>query len=140
MVAQYKTFTVEYKDIYKIHPEAWLHDQIINYYMELLNDKASDNMNLPKFHCFNFFFFPSINKELKCMTLILKRIAVYDSLGGSHPKILQKLWTYLDIEHCDKKRSIPRDISGQMNNSDCGGGDFDFAQQHMSLLHQHMVL
>ncbi|KAI9323792.1 hypothetical protein BX666DRAFT_1890489 [Dichotomocladium elegans] len=55
-IAQNKTAIVEYKDIYKLAPETWLNDEIINFYMQLIVERAENNSQLPSVHCFNTFF------------------------------------------------------------------------------------
>ncbi|KAI8099265.1 uncharacterized protein BX664DRAFT_320886 [Halteromyces radiatus] len=68
MVSQFKTAVVEFKDIYKLYPETWLNDEIINFYMVLLMDRAnnnnhSTNVDLPSIHCFNTFFCSSLRDQ-----------------------------------------------------------------------------
>ncbi|KAI7862089.1 Senp1 mutant in complex with sumo-1 [Spinellus fusiger] len=59
-----KTAVVEYKDIYKLHPEVWLNDEIINFYMEMLSDRSKENTGvLPDIHCFNTFFYSTIRES-----------------------------------------------------------------------------
>lgn len=63
-MARLKTAIVEYKDIYKLYPETWLNDEIINFYMELISDRAnSENSNLPSVHCFNTFFCSTLREH-----------------------------------------------------------------------------
>ncbi|KAI7885845.1 cysteine proteinase [Lichtheimia hyalospora FSU 10163] len=57
VVAKHKNAVVEYKDIVKLHPETWLNDEIINFYMDLIMDRASQaGSSLPSVHCFSTFF------------------------------------------------------------------------------------
>ncbi|KAI8877101.1 cysteine proteinase [Backusella circina FSU 941] len=193
IVSQHKNATVEFKDIYKLYPETWLNDEIINFYMVLLGDRAESNQALPRIHCFNTFFCSTLREQgyqkvrrwtkkvdvftkelllipinrsyhwvLGVIDISNKRICIYDSMSGSHPKTLQTFWDYLEFEHRDKKQTpfdytgweieSPKAIPQQENMSDCGvftctfaerlarGCKFDFSQQDMTLLRQRMVL
>lgn len=63
-IARLKTAIVEYKDIYKLYPETWLNDEIINFYMELISHRANDeNSGLPSVHCFNTFFCSTLREH-----------------------------------------------------------------------------
>ena len=56
-IAVYKTAIVEYKDIHKLAPDTWLNDEIINFYMQLIADRAGANADrLPSVHCYSTFF------------------------------------------------------------------------------------
>ncbi|ORZ00711.1 hypothetical protein BCR43DRAFT_434015 [Syncephalastrum racemosum] len=56
-IAVYKTAIVEYKDIHKLAPDTWLNDEIINFYMQLIADRADANVGrLPSVHCYSTFF------------------------------------------------------------------------------------
>ncbi|KAG1146077.1 hypothetical protein G6F37_004969 [Rhizopus arrhizus] len=63
ILSQVKNATVEYKDIYKLLPETWLNDEIINFYFELLSDRASKDSSLPSIHCFNTFFCTTLREQ-----------------------------------------------------------------------------
>jgi Ulp1 family protease len=66
MVSQFKTAVVEFKDMYKLYPETWLNDEIINFYMVLLMDRAATNSNsniFPAIHCFNTFFCSTLREQ-----------------------------------------------------------------------------
>ncbi|KAL0078941.1 hypothetical protein J3Q64DRAFT_1809071 [Phycomyces blakesleeanus] len=55
---------VSFNDIYKLEPQVWLNDEIINFYMEMLSDRSKAN---PKeyldIHCFNTFFFSTLSES-----------------------------------------------------------------------------
>lgn len=53
---------VSVKDLRTLRPGQWLNDQVINYWMQLLNRRSQTNDNLPKVHCFNTFFYSSLCK------------------------------------------------------------------------------
>lgn len=63
ILSQVKNATVEYKDIYKLLPATWLNDEIINFYFELLSDRASKDSSLPSIHCFNTFFCTTLREQ-----------------------------------------------------------------------------
>jgi sentrin-specific protease 1 len=65
LVSQFKTAMVEFKDIYKLLPETWLNDEIINFYMALLMDRAATSTSdtLPSIHCFNTFFCSTLRDQ-----------------------------------------------------------------------------
>lgn len=57
VVSQHKNVVVEYQDIYRLEPLVWLNDELINFYMALVMDRANRDGSLPKVHCFNTHFF-----------------------------------------------------------------------------------
>ncbi|KAI8328623.1 hypothetical protein BC941DRAFT_444516 [Chlamydoabsidia padenii] len=63
IVSQFKTAIVEFKDIYKLYPETWLNDEIINFYMVLLMDRTNNKSSLPTIHCFNTFFCSTLRDQ-----------------------------------------------------------------------------
>lgn len=55
--------TVSYADIYRLDPEVWLNDEIVNFYFELLSERSAikqdspaEKNKFPTIHCFNTFF------------------------------------------------------------------------------------
>ncbi|CEG79415.1 hypothetical protein RMATCC62417_13889 [Rhizopus microsporus] len=62
-LSEYKNATVEYKDIYKLRPETWLNDEIINFYFALLADRASHDPSMPAIHCFSTFFCSTLREQ-----------------------------------------------------------------------------
>ncbi|CAO3650227.1 unnamed protein product [Mucor hiemalis] len=62
-VSQFKKVTVDYKDIYRLYPETWLNDEIVNFYFELLSERAATSQNLPNIHCFNTFFCSTLRDQ-----------------------------------------------------------------------------
>lgn len=54
---------MDYKDIYRLYPETWLNDEIVNFYFELLSDRAATTESLPKIHCFNTFFCSTLRDQ-----------------------------------------------------------------------------
>ena len=55
---------VTVKDIRTLTPGQWLNDQVINYWMQLLNERSKTSKGkLPKVHCFNTFFYSSLSKS-----------------------------------------------------------------------------
>lgn len=66
MVSQFKTAVVEFKDMYMLYPGTWLNDEIINFYMVLLMDRAANSSNsnaFPAIHCFNTFFCSTLREQ-----------------------------------------------------------------------------
>lgn len=62
-LSEYKNATVEYKDIYKLRPETWLNDEIINFYFALLADRANHDPSMPAIHCFSTFFCSTLREQ-----------------------------------------------------------------------------
>lgn len=62
LASQFKKVTVDYKDIYKLYPETWLNDEIVNFYFELLSERALKNGS-PSIHCFNTFFHSTLRES-----------------------------------------------------------------------------
>ncbi|XP_015190659.1 PREDICTED: sentrin-specific protease 1-like [Polistes dominula] len=122
------------KDINTLADLNWLNDEVINFYMNLLIDRAT-NDKFPKIHAMNTFFYPKLlsggHSSLKrwtrkidifaqdiivvpihlgihwCMSIIDfrdKSICYYDSMGSSNPKCLSALRQYLEEESMDKKK------------------------------------
>ncbi|KAI8975734.1 hypothetical protein BDF20DRAFT_914598 [Mycotypha africana] len=60
IIAEMRTARVTFKDIYKLYPETWLNDEIINFYFELLADRSGKTDNIPAIHCFNTFFYSTL--------------------------------------------------------------------------------
>ncbi|CAO3600115.1 unnamed protein product [Absidia cylindrospora] len=65
LVSQFKTAMVEFKDVNKLLPETWLNDEIINFYMVLLMDRATSSRSdsLPSVHCYNTFFCSTLRDQ-----------------------------------------------------------------------------
>ncbi|KAI8083424.1 hypothetical protein BDF21DRAFT_461645 [Thamnidium elegans] len=61
--SQFKKVTVDYKDIYRLRPETWLNDEIINFYFELLAERSSTQKDLPSIYCFNTFFCSTLRDQ-----------------------------------------------------------------------------
>lgn len=62
-LSQFKNATVSYADIYRLYPEVWLNDEIVNFYFELLSDRASKTKDLPSIHCYNTFFCSTLRDQ-----------------------------------------------------------------------------
>ncbi|KAI8373965.1 hypothetical protein EDC96DRAFT_437821 [Choanephora cucurbitarum] len=54
---------VSYKDIHRLYPETWLNDEIINFYFELIAERANKIDQLPQIHCFNTFFCSTLRDQ-----------------------------------------------------------------------------
>jgi sentrin-specific protease 1 len=57
---------VDFKDIYRLYPETWLNDEIVNFYFELLSERATankENKDMPSIHCFNTFFCSTLRDQ-----------------------------------------------------------------------------
>lgn len=128
------------KDIHTLADLNWLNDEVINFYMNLLIARST-NDKYPKAHAMNTFFYPKLisggHTSLKrwtrkidifaqdlivvpihldihwCMSIIDfrdKSIRYYDSMGGNNLKCLSALRQYLEDESLDKKKQ-PYDTS-----------------------------
>ncbi|XP_057664560.1 uncharacterized protein LOC130898947 [Diorhabda carinulata] len=128
------------RDLLTIAGLNWLNDEVINFYMNLIMERAK-HPKWPKAYAFNTFFYPKLLKDghqsLRrwtkkvdifeyalicvpihlgmhwCMAIIdfrAKSIRYYDSMGSSNNKCLDALKKYLEAEHLDKKK-IPFDTS-----------------------------
>ena len=64
-LSQFKKVTVDYKDIYRLEPETWLNDEVVNFYFELLLDRATNKKdeNLLDIYCFNTFFCSTLRES-----------------------------------------------------------------------------
>lgn len=122
------------KDIHTLADLNWLNDEVINFYMNLLIARST-NDKYPKVHAMNTFFYPKLvsggHASLKrwtrkvdifaqdlvvvpihlgihwCMSIIDfrdKSIRYFDSMGGKNPKCLSALRQYLEDESLDKKK------------------------------------
>ncbi|KAI9027660.1 hypothetical protein CLU79DRAFT_697775 [Phycomyces nitens] len=70
---------VSFDDIYKLEPQVWLNDEIINFYMEMLSDRSKAN---PKeyldIHCFSTFFYSTLSESgYKKVQRWTKRIDIF---------------------------------------------------------------
>jgi sentrin-specific protease 1 len=69
IVAQFNKCTVSYSDIYRLYPETWLNDEIVNYHFELLSQRAISKQDTPEkntfptIHCFNTFFCSTLRDQ-----------------------------------------------------------------------------
>ncbi|KAK2163279.1 hypothetical protein LSH36_82g00005 [Paralvinella palmiformis] len=121
-------------DIQTLNRLNWLNDEVINFYMNLLMERSSQD-GLPKVHAFNTFFYPKIIKsgqqsvrrwtkkvDIFSMDYILvpvhlgmhwclavvdfrkKEIRYYDSMGGNNRTCLEALRKYLIDESLEKRK------------------------------------
>ena len=51
------------KDIRTLHGLNWLNDEVINFYLQLICERAAANDNWPNVHAFNTFFYPKIRDQ-----------------------------------------------------------------------------
>lgn len=122
------------KDIHTLADLNWLNDEVINFYMNLLISRST-NDKYPNIHAMNTFFYPKLisggHSSLKrwtrkidifaqdiivvpihlgihwCMSIIDfrdKTIRYFDSMGSNNPKCLSALRQYLEDESLDKKK------------------------------------
>lgn len=123
------------RDIMTLYGLNWLNDEVINFYMNLIIERAKDP-KWPKTHTMNTFFYHKISKDGYnsvrrwtkkvdifsydllivpvhlsmhwCMAIVdfrSKSIDYYDSMGSNNDKCLKILYNYLQQEHSDKKRT-----------------------------------
>lgn len=121
------------RDIMTLNGLNWLNDEVINFYMNLIIERAK-NGKLPKTHAMNTFFYHRISKDGYtsvrrwtkkvdlfsfdllvipihlsmhwCMAIIdfrSKSISYYDSMGTTNDKCLKILYNYIQQEYLDKK-------------------------------------
>ncbi|KAH3757041.1 cysteine proteinase [Pelomyxa schiedti] len=50
-------------DILTLKPGAWLNDEVINLYMEILQERSRKSKDLPHCHFFNTFFYPLLSRS-----------------------------------------------------------------------------
>ncbi|KAG5555064.1 hypothetical protein RHGRI_012557 [Rhododendron griersonianum] len=122
-----------------LRPGAWLNDEVINIYLELLKEREKRQpKNFLKCHFFNTFFykkiFVPIHKEVHwCLAVInLKdqKFQYLDSLGCFDTQVLKVLAMYFVDEVKDKsgdhidisswKQEFVEDLPEQENGWDCG--------------------
>ncbi|KAI8055210.1 hypothetical protein BDF22DRAFT_373480 [Syncephalis plumigaleata] len=53
--------TVNCHDIHTLRDRQWLNDEIINFYTQLLMERANNDEKRPKIHCYNTFFYSTLN-------------------------------------------------------------------------------
>lgn len=123
------------KDMHTLSGLNWLNDEVINFYMNLLIKRGSQD-NFPNVYAMNTFFYPKLlsgghaslkrwtrkvdlfSKDLVvvpvhlgihwCMSVIdfrNKSIRYFDSMGAPNHKCLQSLRQYLQDECLDKKKN-----------------------------------
>ncbi|XP_034236345.1 sentrin-specific protease 1-like isoform X2 [Thrips palmi] len=133
--------TIKGRDMRTLKDLAWLNDEIINFYMNMIIERGKAD-NYPSVHAFNTFFFPklistgydSLKRWTKkvdifahdyllvpvhrgmhwCMAIIdmkEKVIRYYDSMDGRFPQCMDALMNYLHKESLDKKKQ-PFDSTG----------------------------
>ena len=126
--------TIKGRDMSTLRPLAWLNDEVINFYMNLLIERGKSD-NYPSVYAFNTFFYPKLDQNgydsLKrwtrkvdvfahdfllvpvhrgmhwCMAIIdmkEKVVRYYDSMNGRYQRCLDLLLTYLQKESLDKKK------------------------------------
>ncbi|RUP45318.1 hypothetical protein BC936DRAFT_148315 [Jimgerdemannia flammicorona] len=60
-ISEFQTATVRLEDIKTLKDGQWLNDEVINYYMILINERSkSQEGKYPKVHCFNTFFYSNL--------------------------------------------------------------------------------
>ncbi|RKP05940.1 hypothetical protein THASP1DRAFT_35243 [Thamnocephalis sphaerospora] len=52
--------TVGDHDIRTLRDRQWLNDEVVNFYVNLLMDRANKEQGRPSIHCFNTFFYPTL--------------------------------------------------------------------------------
>ena len=50
-------------DLSTLRDATWLNDEVVNFYFNLIKQRSEKDMNLPKVHIFNTFFYPKIMKS-----------------------------------------------------------------------------
>eukprot|EP00124_Ichthyophonus_hoferi_P002151 Ihof_evm2s136 gene=Ihof_evmTU2s136 len=112
----------------------WLNDEVINFYMAMINERSKTDPSLPQVHCFTTFFLPSLEDSYKKVMRWTRRIDIFektqlivpvhlgahwclaivhmkdksvdylDSLGGTNERATKLLLNYLSLESMDKKK------------------------------------
>ncbi|KAF9673289.1 hypothetical protein SADUNF_Sadunf10G0008700 [Salix dunnii] len=120
-------------------PGAWLNDEVINLYMELLKERERrEPKKFLKCHFFNTFFYKKIfvpvHQEIHwCLAIINKKdhkFQYLDSLKGRNTRVLESLAKYYAEEVKDKSKKdidvsnweheFVEDLPEQQNGYDCG--------------------
>lgn len=122
-------------DLRTLNGKEWLNDEVINFYVNLIQERSKDS-KLPSVYAFSTFFYPKLmssghsalrrwTKKIDifahdliivpvhlgfhwCMATIDFRdkcVRYYDSMLGYNMKCLDKLVEYLIAEHKDKKKA-----------------------------------
>lgn len=128
-------------DIMTLYGLNWLNDEVINFYMNLIIERAKDS-KWPNAYAMNTFFYPKVSKDGYnsvrrwtkkvdlfaydiivfpihlsmhwCVAIVdfrSKTLKYYDSMGSSNDKCLKSLHNYIQQEHLDKKKT-KYDMSG----------------------------
>uniref|UniRef100_A0A0A9YVQ9 Sentrin-specific protease 2 n=1 Tax=Lygus hesperus TaxID=30085 RepID=A0A0A9YVQ9_LYGHE len=96
----------------------WLNDNIINFYMELINQRSENNPDLPKTYAFNTFLYTSYLKSYnrvknysKKVNLMEKDIILFPVHENAHWRLVavrpkQKTIEYYDSLSCDGKEIL----------------------------------
>ncbi|KAL0457411.1 UNVERIFIED_CONTAM: Ubiquitin-like-specific protease ESD4 [Sesamum latifolium] len=122
-----------------LRPGAWLNDEVINVYLELLKEREKrEPQKFLKCHFFNTFFykkiFVPIHKEVHwCLAIINRKDEKFqylDSLKGGDTRVLNVLTRYFVDEVKDKcgndinvsswEQEFVTDLPEQANGFDCG--------------------
>lgn len=51
------------KDLRTLRPPNWLNDEVINFYFEMLCQRSKNNLNYPRLHIFNTFFYSKLKSN-----------------------------------------------------------------------------
>lgn len=51
------------RDLKTLRSPNWLNDEVINFYFELLSQRSKGNLNYPRIHIFNTFFYPKLKSN-----------------------------------------------------------------------------
>ncbi|KAL1124088.1 hypothetical protein AAG570_001858, partial [Ranatra chinensis] len=63
LIVQGFGISIKRRDISTLKGLNWLNDEVINFYMNLLMERAKENPHLPKVYAFNTFFYPKLVKQ-----------------------------------------------------------------------------
>ncbi|KAJ3276854.1 hypothetical protein HDV01_002909 [Terramyces sp. JEL0728] len=154
---------IKKEDLKTLSGRNWLNDQIINFYGELIMDRAKKDAKYPKIHIFNTFFYE--NLSTKGYSSVRRWSKKFDVFGldmviipvhlGMHwvcsaINLKQKRVEYYDSLHGSNERCLS-DIPAQHNGYDCGvftcmfmeylsrEADFEFGQKHMEYLRKRVA-
>uniref|UniRef100_A0A146L2U0 RNA-directed DNA polymerase n=1 Tax=Lygus hesperus TaxID=30085 RepID=A0A146L2U0_LYGHE len=110
--------TLSANDLNSIKSPNWFNDQVINFYMELINQRSENKPDLPKTYAFNTFLYTSYLKSYnrvknysKKVNLMEKDIILFPVHENAHWRLVavrpkQKTIEYYDSLSCDGKEIL----------------------------------
>lgn len=91
IISKFK-LSIKRTDILTLKGLTWLNDQVINFYMNLIQERSKKNTRLPKIYCMNTFFIPALSHGYKHVSRWTKNEDIFEydfifvpvHVGGNH--------------------------------------------------------